>query len=68
MQRLSKLILKSHGACAPYLARLRDAFFILYKEDLENVEAALRMSGLSDEDITLKKHNDWGFFLRRCRR
>eukprot|EP00903_Cladosiphon_okamuranus_P019959 g18342.t1 len=68
MQRLSKLILKSHGACRAYLARLRDAFFMVHKEDLAGVEEALRLQGMSPEEIEAKKNSDWGYFLQRCRR
>lgn len=68
MQRLSKLILKSHGACRAFLARLRDAFFKVYAEDLAGVEAALLKAGMSQEEIDVKKRTDWAFFLQRCRR
>ncbi len=68
MQRLSKLILKSHGACRAYLARLRDAFFKVNAEDLAAVEAALLQTGMSKEDIEVKKTKDWTYFLQRCRR
>lgn len=68
MQRLSKLILKSHGACRAYLARLRDAFFMVHMEDLAAVEAALHLLGKSPEEIEAKKKTDWGYFLQRCRR
>eukprot|EP00903_Cladosiphon_okamuranus_P006310 g6187.t1 len=68
MQRLSKLILKSHGACRAYLARLRDAFFMVHMEDLAGVEAALRLVGRSPAEIEEKKKCDWGYFLQKCRR
>lgn len=68
MQRLSKLILKSHCACRAYLARLRDTFFKVNAEDLAAVEAALHQAGMSKKDIEVKKAKDWTFFLQRCRR
>ncbi|CAN0246061.1 unnamed protein product [Hapterophycus canaliculatus] len=67
MQRLSKLILKSHGACRLYLARLRDALFMVRSEDLAGVEAALLLLGHSQEDIDNKKKIDWPSFLRSYR-
>ena len=55
MQRLSKLVLKSHGACGAYMARLRDALFMVHSEDLAAVEAALRLLGKTPEEIEEKK-------------
>ncbi|CAN0004911.1 unnamed protein product, partial [Scytosiphon promiscuus] len=68
MQRLSKLILKSHGACRAYLARLRDAFFKVNADDLAAVQAALLLAGMSQEEVDAKKAKDWAYFLKRCRR
>lgn len=68
MQRLSKLILKSHGACRAYMARLRDAFFMVHSEDLAAVEAALLSLGMTPPEIEEKKKTDWAYFLQRCRR
>ena len=68
MQRLSKLILKSHGACRAYMARLRDAFFMVHLEDLAAVEAALRSLGKTPAEIEEMKRTDWAYFLQRCRR
>lgn len=68
MQRLSKLILKSHGACRAYLARLRDAFFKVNADDLAAVQAALLQAGMSQEEVDAKKAKDWAYFLKRCRR
>lgn len=68
MQRISKLILKSHGACRAYLARLRDATFLVHEKDLEETEAALREQGLRQDAIDMKKKTEWGYFLQRCRR
>ena len=68
MQRLSKLVLKSHGACSAYLARLRDAFFMVNADDLAAAEADLRHKGMSQEDVDRKKERNWPYFLQRCRR
>lgn len=68
MQRLSKLVLKSHGACRAFLTRLRDAFFKVYRSDLEEVETALRQQGKSDGEIETIKEQTWGYFLSLCRR
>lgn len=68
MQRISKLLLKSHGACAAYLARLRDACFEVHKGDLAKLEAALAAQGMSPAEIEEKKKKNWGYILQRCRR
>lgn len=68
MQRLSKVILKSHGACRAYLARLRDAFFKVNAADLAALQAALRLAGMSQAEVNEKKAKDWAYFLKRCRR
>ena len=56
------------GACAAYMARLRDALFMVHSEDLAAVEAALRLLGKTPEEIEEKKKTDWAYFLLRCRR
>ena len=68
MQRLSKLVLKSNGACRAFLARLRDAFFKVYRSDLVEVETALRQQGKSDAEIETMKEQNWDYFLSLCRR
>ena len=68
MQWLSKLVLKRHGACGAYMARLRDALSMLHSEDLAALEAALRLLGKTPEEIEEKKKTDWAYFLLRCRR
>eukprot|EP00904_Undaria_pinnatifida_P000836 jgi/Undpi1/10753/HiC_scaffold_29.g13201.m1 len=55
MQRLSKLVHKSHGACGAYMARLRDALSMVHSEDLAAVEAALRLLGKTPAEIEEKK-------------
>ena len=68
MQRLSKLVLKSHGACGAYMARLRDALFMVHSDDLAAVEAALHLLGKTPAEIEEKKKTDWAYFLQTCRR
>lgn len=68
MQRLSRLVLKSHGAFRAYFARLIDAWFMVVSEDLAAVEAALLRLGMSQQEIDAKKKSDWRYFLERCRR
>ena len=68
MQRLSKLVLKSHGACGACMARLRDALLMVHSEDLAAVESALRLLGKTPEEIEEKKKTDWAYFLQSCRR
>ncbi|KAJ3081332.1 hypothetical protein HDU99_005967, partial [Rhizoclosmatium hyalinum] len=63
MNRINKTLLKSHGAYKPFMARLRDAFFLISKDDLDLVVAALKTAGLSDDEIEAKKDYDWAFFL-----
>ena len=54
MQRLSKLVLKSHGACGAYMARLRDALFMVHSEDLAAMEATLRLLEKTPAEIEEK--------------
>ncbi|KAJ3029502.1 UNVERIFIED_CONTAM: UAA transporter [Siphonaria sp. JEL0065] len=68
MNRINKTLLKAHGAYKPFMARLRDAFFLVCEEEMKAVEDALRASGMNEGDIKLKKENDWAFFLKYCRR
>ena len=68
MQWLSRLVLKSHGACAAYMARPRDALYMVYSEDLAAVEAALRLLGKTPAKIDEKKKTDWEYILQRCHR
>lgn len=37
LQRISKLLKKSHGAFKPFMARLRDACFIVNLDDIKEV-------------------------------
>jgi hypothetical protein len=68
MQRISKTLKKAHGAFRAFLARLRDAFFWVSKEDLDLLVTFLKTQGLTDDDIQRKREVDWVFFLRNSRR
>lgn len=68
MNRISKLLKKAHGAWRPFMARLRDAFFLVSRHDVEVVESSLRAKGHSDTEIQNVKYNEWAFFLKFCRR
>ena len=67
LQRLSKLVLKSHGECGAYMARSRVALFMVHSEDLAAVEAGLRLLAKTPAEIEEKKKTDWVYFLQRCR-
>jgi hypothetical protein len=68
MQRISKTLKKAHGAFCAFLARLRDSFFWVSREDLDLLVAFLKRRGLTDDEIQRKKEIDWVFFLRNSRR
>jgi len=68
MQRISRTIKLKHGAARAFFSRLRDAFFLVSKEDVETICALLHEQGLSPEEIDKMKNEDWVFFLRHCRR
>ena len=50
------------------MARMRDAFFLVCREDLLAIEHALKAQGMTEKEILDKKKSDWVFFLRYCRR
>jgi hypothetical protein len=68
MNRINRTLLKAHGAYKPFMARLRDAIFLISAEDMNTVVAALKAARWTDEQIQAKKKYDWGFFLKHCRR
>ncbi|KAJ3251609.1 hypothetical protein HDU77_005788, partial [Chytriomyces hyalinus] len=68
MQRLSRTMLKSHGAYHAFLARLQDAFLIVCSEDIEQISACLKSAGKTDTDIQEMKEKDWSFFVANSRR
>ncbi|CAN0493611.1 unnamed protein product, partial [Laminaria digitata] len=66
--RITKLVPKAHGACLPFMAILRDAFFMVNKADVRATERVLAIEGKTDAQIAAMKETDWGFFLRNARR
>jgi hypothetical protein len=68
MQRISRTLKLKHGAAHAFLARLRDAFFLVCKEDINAICTFLEKQGLSEDEINKKKNEDWVFFLQHCRR
>jgi hypothetical protein len=63
--RFARVLTKGHGVFGAFMSRLSDAFFIPSQEDIEFIKAALRRSGVSDEDIN---KNRWQYYKRRVRR
>ncbi|CAM9149525.1 unnamed protein product [Sphacelaria rigidula] len=68
LQRLSRLLKKSHGAFRPFMARLRDACFIVNLADIKEASLALKAQGMKPEEVATYKGKNWPFFLRNCRR
>jgi hypothetical protein len=63
--RFARVLTKGHGVFGAFMSRLSDAFFVPSQEDIEFIKAALRRSGVSDEDI---KKKPWQYYKRRVRR
>ncbi|KAI9104874.1 hypothetical protein DFS34DRAFT_663858 [Phlyctochytrium arcticum] len=55
MNRIAKVWKKAHGAFRPFMARFRDAIFLVTGSDVAVVEQVLRGQGMSDADIEKKK-------------
>ncbi|CAN0585127.1 unnamed protein product, partial [Laminaria digitata] len=68
LQRISRLVKKSHGAFKPFMARLRDACFIVNRDDIAEAKRALESGGMTPEKVQELRENNWTFFLRHCRR
>ncbi|CAN0514976.1 unnamed protein product, partial [Laminaria digitata] len=68
MTRITKFVPKAHGACLPFTAILRDAFFMVNKADVRATERVLANKGKTDAQIAAMKETNWGFFLRNARR
>ena len=66
--RLSKVLLKSHGASASFRYRLSDCFFQVDKEDFNTVCDYLRSCNRTELDIKNMIKYNWDFFLKYCRR
>ena len=60
---------KSHGAYFSFMTALRDAFYIVNQDDLDQCCQTLRDShGLTEEQICQKMKYDYDWFLKRVRR
>lgn len=68
MLRISRTLKKSHGAFKIFMARFRDAMFLVNTKDVELICEALKKKGMSDEEVKTKIDEDWVFFIRYCRR
>ncbi|CAM9861512.1 unnamed protein product, partial [Ectocarpus fasciculatus] len=65
LQRISRKTKKTHGAFKPFMARLRDACFLVNRDD---VEMMLEARGMKPEEVQQLKEQNWSFFLRSSRR
>ncbi|CAN0211223.1 unnamed protein product, partial [Laminaria digitata] len=68
MTRITKLVSKAHGACLPFTAILRDAFFMVNRADVRASERVLANQGMTEAQIAAMKETNWTFFLRNARR
>jgi len=68
MLRISRTLKKGHGAFKIFMARFRDAMFLVNMKDVEIVCDALRRQGYSEDDVKKKLDEDWVFIMRYCRR
>ncbi|CBJ33586.1 conserved unknown protein [Ectocarpus siliculosus] len=68
LNRLSRTIKKGHGAFRPIMARLRDACFLVNRDDVLQIEKVLERRGMSPAQVQQAKDQDWSYFLRKCRR
>jgi hypothetical protein len=67
--RHQHVLSKEHGAYFTYMTALRDAFYIINQDDLDQCLHVLReKKKLSKKDICLKLKYDFDWFLRRVRR
>ncbi|CAM9377655.1 unnamed protein product [Ectocarpus sp. 6 AP-2014] len=68
LNRLSRTIKKGHGAFRPFMARLRDACFLVNRDDVLQAKKVLERRGMSPAQVQQAKDQDWSYFLRKCRR
>ncbi|CAN0051384.1 unnamed protein product [Ectocarpus sp. 12 AP-2014] len=68
LNRLSRTIKKGHGAFRPFMARLRDACFLVNRDDVLQAKKVLERRGMSPARVQQVKDQDWSYFLRKCRR
>ncbi|CAM9724078.1 unnamed protein product [Pylaiella littoralis] len=68
LNRISRTVKKGHGAFKPFMARLRDACFLVNRDDIQQVEMVLEARGMTPEHVQQVKERNWALFLRSCRR
>ena len=69
MYRLSRTMLQTHGAFRAFMARLRDALFLVSEEDVEDLKEYLKtVQKMGPDEIAEKMEQDWSFFIRYSRR
>ncbi|CAB1103500.1 unnamed protein product [Ectocarpus sp. CCAP 1310/34] len=81
LNRISRMTKKSHGAFKPFMARLRDACFLVNRDDVyqaslkpfgwiweRSVEMTLEARGMKPEEVQQLTEQNWSFFLRSSRR
>ena len=68
MQRLQKVLLKSHGAFSVFMSRLRDAIFIVSQDDKKKLFLNLRDKGFSENDLELLEKHNYSYIASKCRR
>ncbi|KAJ3078310.1 hypothetical protein HK102_004587 [Quaeritorhiza haematococci] len=68
MQRVGRHLKKTHRALnfRPFMACLRDAIFMINKDDVEMICAALKQDGLLKANIQKKMETNWVYFLKHC--
>ena len=68
MTRITKYVSKAHGACLPFTAILRDAFFMVNRADVRAWEHVLASEGTAAAQIASMNETNWAFFLQNSRR
>lgn len=68
LDRLWRVMCKTHGACKPFQSHISAAFRIFYKEDLVRaITAYERASLLVGQELEKAKQRDWGKITQHCR-
>lgn len=68
MDRLTSHMAKTHPLFRTFVSRMRDAFFILDKDDIIAVRQRLAERGFGDSVIDELYELNYKYFVRRCRR
>ncbi|CAN0106779.1 unnamed protein product, partial [Chrysoparadoxa australica] len=69
MNRVVRRCKQSHGAFNAFAASLRDAFFLVNKDDLEAFRVRLTQQQKWSEDrIRELMDNEWAWVIKQCRR